>query len=595
MPEAIHLYQKRAYMNARELGLTQVESSSIAEISERTGQRIDSGHHRSNRGQVQAPLVRRDPLSAVWESELEPMLRREPRLKPMTLFEYLEEQYPGQYSRVLRTLQRRVSTWKALHGPAPEVMFMLRHEPGVKGLSDFTKLKGMEITVNGQPFEHLIYHYRLAYSGWQYAQIIQGGESFVGLSEGLQNALSASGGAPKEHRTDSLSAAYRNLGGHRTSDLTRLYDDLCDHYRMVPTRNNKGIAHENGSVESPHGHLKNRIKQAIYLRGSSDFATVADYQAVIDKATAGLNRQCEAKFEQEQAALQPLPQRRVADYEVLSAKVSCHSTVDVRCILYSVPSRLIGQQVEIHLYHDRLVGYFARQQVFELTRMRVSGKGRRRGRCIDYRHVIEGLRKKPRAFLYCNWQSDLLPTVEFRQVWEQLKAQFERDQAAVLIVEALYIAATYDQEKTIADFLSEALAEGTLTLARLQQQFIPDRSASLPSVETQQHSLDSYDQLLSPQNDTHYSSVPNKGNDDYPGDRDRQSIPAAQRPPQAAQTHLNAYPLGSYREPSFAAAMVLCAVLIDFMRAGDKQTQPNAAKAGHQRSTTARRKKFDQL
>lgn len=266
------------------------------------------------------------------------MLRREPRLKPMTLFEYLQEQYPGQYPQVLRTLQRRVRTWKTMHGPAPEVMFMLRHEPGVMGLSDFTKLKGMEITIKGQPFEHLIYHYRLAYSGWQYAQIIQGGESFIGLSEGLQNALAASGGAPKEHRTDSLSAAYRNLGGKRRSDLTKLYDDLCDNYRMEPTRNNKGIAHENGAVESSHGHLKNRIKQAIYLRGSSDFDSITDYQRVIEKATAGLNRQCQDKFEQERSKLQPLPKRRVADYEVLSAKVSCHSTIDVRCILYSVLS-----------------------------------------------------------------------------------------------------------------------------------------------------------------------------------------------------------------------------------------------------------------
>ena len=158
-------------MNARELGLTQVISSSIAEISERTGQRIDAGKHRANRAEVQTHTVSRDSLSAVWESELEPMLRREPRLKPTTLFEYLQEQYPGQYPQVLRTLQRRVSTWKALHGPAPNVMFMLRHEPGVKGLSDLTKLKGMTITINGEPFEHLIYHYRLAYSGWQYAQI----------------------------------------------------------------------------------------------------------------------------------------------------------------------------------------------------------------------------------------------------------------------------------------------------------------------------------------------------------------------------------------------------------------------------------------
>jgi hypothetical protein len=106
-------------------------------------------------------------------------------------------------------------------GKAPEVMFELRHEPGVMGISDFTELKGAVITIHGQPFEHLLYHYRLAYSGWRYAQVIQGGESFVALSEGLQNALSASGGAPKEHRTDSLSAAYRNTGGKGRKPLTR--------------------------------------------------------------------------------------------------------------------------------------------------------------------------------------------------------------------------------------------------------------------------------------------------------------------------------------------------------------------------------------
>ena len=578
-------------MNARKLGLTQTASSTIAEISERTGQRIDEGHHRTNRGAVIEAPCQRDPLADVWASELEPMLRREPRLKPTTLFEYLEEQYPGQYPRVLRTLQRRVREWKTLHGPEPEVMFMLRHEPGVMGLSDFTKLKGMEITLNGKPFEHLLYHYRLAYSGWQYAQIIQGGESFVALSEGLQNALAASGGAPKEHRTDSLSAAYRNSGGHRTRELTRFYDDLCEHYRMVPTRNNKGKANENGSVESPHGHLKNRIKQAIYLRGSSDFASIAEYQAVIDQAAAGLNRQCEAKYEAEKATLQPLPRRRVADYEILSAKVSCHSTIDVRCILYSVPSRLIGQQVEIYLYHDRLVGYFARQQVFELTRMRASGKGQRRGRCIDYRHLIGGLRKKPRAFLFCKWQNDLLPTAEFRQLWQQLKAQFERDQAAVLMVEALYIAATYDQEQAVADYMTEALVLKQLTLARLQQQFIPSSVAALPPIETQQHSLDSYDQLLSSSNDSNSHEDTEATN----GDSQQQSLSTVEHAAQAAQTHQHAYPLGSYREPRFAAAMVLCTIFTQPVPTRGRQKKPNVAKASKKGSAAPCRKKFDQL
>ena len=203
-------------MNGRNLGLTQADAAQIAEISTRTGQRIEAGQHQPNRGRMDERRTVPDPLAGVWDNELEPMLRQEPRLKPMTLFEYLQDKYPGQYPQVLRTLQRRVRTWKALYGPSREVMFELRHEPGMEGFSDFSELKGITITIAGKPFEHLIYHYRLGYSGWRYAQVIQGGESFIALSEGLQNALAACGGAPKQHRTDSLSAAYRNMGGRHS-------------------------------------------------------------------------------------------------------------------------------------------------------------------------------------------------------------------------------------------------------------------------------------------------------------------------------------------------------------------------------------------
>jgi hypothetical protein len=149
-------------MNAREIGLTQADAAYIAEISERTGQRIESGRHRPNQGKVAEVPSSQDPLAGVWENELEPMLRREPRLKPMTLFEHLQDTHPGEYPQVLRTLQRRVQAWKALHGPSPEVMFELRHEPGMMGISDFTELKGITVTIDGKPFEHLLYHYRLA-------------------------------------------------------------------------------------------------------------------------------------------------------------------------------------------------------------------------------------------------------------------------------------------------------------------------------------------------------------------------------------------------------------------------------------------------
>lgn len=572
----IETYQVRVYMNARELGLSQAEAAYVAEFSERSGQRIESGDYQPNRGRVREWRTCADPLAEVWESELEPMLRAKPKLKPMTLFEYLQTKYPGKYPQVLRTLQRRVATWKALHGPAPEVMFELRHEPGMMGFSDFTELKEVEITINSQPFEHLIYHYRLGYSGWQYAQIIQGGESFIALAEGLQNALFACGGAPKQHRTDSLSAAYRNLGGVRNKPLTRLYDDLCHHYRMQPTRNNTSIAHENGSIESPHGHLKHRIEQALLLRGSYDFSSIGEYQALINQVADRLNAQHVEKIEAEKAYLQPLPQGRVADYEILTARVSCHSTIDVRCVLYTVPARLIGRQLELHLYHDRMVGYLHRQRVVELPRIRVSGKGRRRARCINYRHVAEGLRRKPRAFLYCTWQQDLLPNEQWQHLWQQMKTQFELDQAGVLMVESLYIAATDDKESQVAEYLHHHLQTNTLTLSGLQQHFGWLNPIPLPTLHPPQADLSSYDQLLSP-------AAP------------AQPLPKPEPAPQAIASVPHVDPLGSSRSSGHAGGLVLRTVLAGSLRIGDSTALECSSAKSLKPSPTAKRKNPFQL
>lgn len=564
-------------MNAREIGLSQSKAAYIAEISERTGQRIESGDHQPNRGKV-TEAKNQNPLEGLWEKELEPMLRQEPRLKPMTLFEYLQDTYPGKYPNVLRTIQRRVQTWKALYGPSPEVMFELRHEPGVMGISDFTELKGMTITIAGKPFEHLLYHYRLAYSGWRHAHIIQGGESFIGLSEGLQNALTASGGVPKQHRTDSLSAAYKNLGGNKA--LTLLYDELCDHYRLQPTRNNTGIAHENGSIESPHGHLKNRIEQAIYLRGSIDFSSLEEYRLLIEGVVAKLNQQCQAKFEEEQKYLQPLPKYRVPDYEMLTARVSSHSTVEVRCVLYTVPSRLIGRQLELRLYHDRILGYLGNHQVVDLPRIRITDPDKRRGRCINYRHVIEGLRRKPRAFIYCTWQEDLLPTTQFRELWANLKAQFDLDTAAVLIVEALYIAATQNKEGDVAEYLEQEIKAQTLSLKRLKQQFSQEYSQDFPQLTIEQHDLSSYDQLFE------YSPRSDDGTE---------SLPETQSASEAAPSIPYSDPLGIYGAPSCAGAMVVLEILTSIMRAGINSTQRSPVETSTHRGSTPQRKKFFQL
>jgi hypothetical protein len=101
---------------------------------------------------------------------------------------------------VRRTLERRIRQWRAVHGPDRDVIFRQEHPPGRLGLSDFTDRSDLDVTIAGQPLDHRLYHFRLAFSGFEHAHVILGGESFVALAEGLQDALWALGGVP-EHRS----------------------------------------------------------------------------------------------------------------------------------------------------------------------------------------------------------------------------------------------------------------------------------------------------------------------------------------------------------------------------------------------------------
>jgi len=215
-------------------------------------------------------------------------------------------------------------------------MFRQVQEPGRQGLSDFTKLKGVMVTIAGEPLEHRLYHFRLAYSSWSHLTVVLGGESFSALAEGLQEALWRLGGAPLEHRTDSLSAAFKNLSVEVQRDLTECYEALCAHYGMAATRNNRGVSHENGAVESPHGHIKRRIAQALLLRGSADFATVEEYRQWLDALVGRFNRRCSEALAVERGELQALPARRTTDYSEQVVSVTTSSTIEVKRVLYSV-------------------------------------------------------------------------------------------------------------------------------------------------------------------------------------------------------------------------------------------------------------------
>ena len=505
MPAPLSLRIKERYMAKRADGLSQQVAADAVGISVRSAQRIDRGelqHEGQQQRRVRHWRTRADPLADVWDSVLVPMLEKAPQLEPQTLLLHLERTFPGQeWFRRKRTIQRRVEQWRALHGPAGEVMFLQEHRAGVLGISDFTLLKGEPITVAGEVLEHRLFHFRLPFSGWCHVAVIHGGESFVALSEALQNALALCGGVPAEHRTDSLSACFRNRDGSYAGDYTSRYRELCAHLGVVATRNNRGVAHENGAIEGPHRHWKHRLEQQLIQRGSRDFETETEYRQLVGQVTATLNSRTEVagKLEIERLHLHSLPVERFADYEPVVARVRSTSTIELRSITYSVPSRLIGQQLTVHLRHDRLDLFLRSQFVETLPRLHrragASGPLRR----IDFRHVIESLRRKPRALLRAQLQADILPGETWRRLWRQLLAALPPDEAAKVMVDALHVAARTDDLAGVERYLRRELRQGDISLSSLRDHYglrPPRGLMAMPQLDIPEHTLSSYDELL---------------------------------------------------------------------------------------------------
>ena len=504
MPAPLSLRIKERYMTKRAEGMSQQIAADAVGISVRSAQRIDRGELQPG-GQQQRGRhwrTRADPLAAVWDSVLVPMLEKAPQLEPQTLLLHLEQTFPGEeWFRRKRTLQRRVEQWRALHGPAQEVMFLQEHRAGVLGISDFTVLKSEPITIGGEVLEHRLFHFRLPFSGWCHVEVIHGGESFVALSEALQNALAACGGVPAEHRTDSLSACFRNRDGSYAGDYTSRYRELCAHLGVIATRNNRGVAHENGAIEGPHRHWKHRLEQQLIRRGSREFETETEYRQLVAQVTTGFNDRpsVQEKLAIERLHLRPLPVERFADYEPLVARVRSTSTIEVRSVTYSVPSRLIGYQLTVHLRHDRLDLFLRSQFVETLPRLH-----RRKGqkgplRRIDFRHVIDSLRRKPRALLRAQLQADILPGEAWHRLWRQLLAALPPEEAAKVMVDALHVAARTDDLAGVERYLRRQLRSGLLSLTALRDHYglrPPRGRSALPQLDIPEHQLSSYDELL---------------------------------------------------------------------------------------------------
>jgi hypothetical protein len=473
---------------------SQALAAAKAGISERSARRLDSATALPSQNPRRYWRSRVDPFVQVWDSEVVPLLRSAPKLMAITVLRKLQDDHPERFPEgMLRTLQRHIRQWRALEGPAKEVFFPQEHAPGHRGLSDFTAMGELRITIANAPYAHILYHFVLAFSRWEHVEVVEGGESFESLSKGLQNALWQAGGAPQEHRSDSLSAAFKNLAEEQ--DFTARYTALLDHYGMAGTRNNRGVSHENGSVESSHRYLKEAIEQALLLRGHRDFEDRGAYEAFVREAVMRRNRRNAAAFRIEREQLQDLPARRTSDFVEEEARVTRCGTFTVRAILYSAPSRLIGHRLKVRLYSDRLDCYLSGSLVLTLARGTRSPTGGR-SRVIDYRHFIEALKRKPQAFKGLVFRDALFPREAYRRTWEQLDLKLPQRQACQAIVALLEMAARDGVEGVLAQRLDALLAAGVLPdVKRLREEFAP-RKSEVPQVTVEIPAASTYDALL---------------------------------------------------------------------------------------------------
>ncbi len=219
--------------------------------------------------------------------------------------------------------------------------------------------------------------------------------------------------------------------------------------------------------------------------------------AYIAEVVTSVNRRNAKAIAAERAELLPLPCRRGVDYTETTVRVTSSSTITLRKELYSVPARLIGERLRVHIFDDRLVLFHGGQELMRLPRVR-PGKGEGRRRCIDYRDLIGWLARKPRALAGLAFRDDLLPGPAWRSIYQRLSTQLGTPEVCKRVVAALKLAAEGDCAEQLGTYWLQALEQDECpTLVELQTRFAPTPTSSpLPPLRTTQHALGEYDALL---------------------------------------------------------------------------------------------------
>jgi len=468
-----------------------VVTAAKAGMSEKTARKYLRSQELPSEQGIEARIYRTrpDPFEDLWP-EVEGLLRESSGLQAVTIFDYLQRTYPGKFQDgQLRTLQRRIKVWRGTEGPARELFFPQKHAPGVMCQSDFTHMSALGVTIAGEAFAHMIYHFVLSYSNWETGTICFS-ESFESLSEGFQSALWELGGVVEVHRTDRLTTAV-----HKTDhpeEFTQRYQALMDHYGMEGRKIQAGKPHENGDVEQSHYRFKQAVDQALMLRGSRDFANRRAYWDFLRGEFKQRNAGRRDRLAEELAVLGSLPRLRLETRQKLTVRVSKSSTVRVAKNVYSVHSRLVDEVIRVILGAETLEIWYGQRKVDQFPRLRGEGKHR-----IEYRHVIDALQRKPGAFENYRYREDLFPSTNFRMAYD-LFVEVSPGQASKEYLNLLALAADFGEAR-VEGLLRQRIARRE-AISPDELKVVMEEETSLPKpveIDIPGPTLSDYDLLLS--------------------------------------------------------------------------------------------------
>jgi len=451
-PEQVRILLKYAQTHTQEV------AAAKAGVSLSTGKRVlrMGGKRRERQRRPREGRTRTDPFADVWP-EVKELLAKEPALEAKTLMEYLLGSYPGKFlDGQVRTLRRRVHDWRVLEGPErKEVMFLQNIQPGRQSQSDYTFCNSLKITIDGVPFPHLLYHFMLPFSRWEFVWVCHT-ESFETLTTGYAMAVAALGYVAVDHRTDNLAAAVP-IGEHGSFQVR--WTCFLEHYGAQPSSNNPYKSNENGSVEKSHDLFKHALDQRLLLRGGRDFKTLEAYETYLTEMVRERNRLRKERLTEELPHLTPSPAKS-----------------------WSEPVQLTLE------YFDTVEIFYGRHSILSVPKIPVGGK------CINYRHLIFYLLRKPGAFRNYQFRDELFPRTVFRQAYDQLlKNDDERADKEYLLI--LHQAAV-GSENEVATALQILLEQNDLPTSETVKQLCCPLPATVPKVNVMKPSLAKYDNLL---------------------------------------------------------------------------------------------------